>query len=88
MTTDATAHGRGQRVLVTGASGMLGRGIAQALIDRGDTVTVLQRRPSGLDCAEVLGDVADADADVADAAADMDAAADDDLMDQALPARS
>lgn len=50
------------RVLVTGASGMLGRGIAQALIDRGDTVTVLQRRPSGLDCAEVLGDVADADA--------------------------
>ena len=50
------------RVLVTGASGMLGRGIAQALIDRGDTVTVLQRRPSGLHCDEVLGDVADADA--------------------------
>ncbi len=49
------------RVLVTGASGMLGRGIAQTLIDRGDTVTVLQRRPSGLDCAELLGDVADAD---------------------------
>ncbi|MBC7640112.1 MAG: NAD(P)-dependent oxidoreductase, partial [Rhodoferax sp.] len=46
------------RVLVTGASGMLGRGIAQALIARGDTVTVLQRRPPGLDCAEVLGDVA------------------------------
>ena len=47
------------RVLVTGASGMLGRGVAQALLDRGDTVTVLQRRPSGLGCREVLGDVAD-----------------------------
>lgn len=47
------------RVLVTGASGMLGRGIAQALIGRGDQVSVLQRRPSGLACREVLGDVAD-----------------------------
>ncbi|MEO7746466.1 MAG: NAD-dependent epimerase/dehydratase family protein [Actinomycetota bacterium] len=50
------------RVLVTGASGMLGRGVAQALIGRGDTVTVLQRRPSGLACAQVLGDVADGEA--------------------------
>ncbi len=49
------------RVLVTGASGLLGRATAQALIDRGDEVTVLQRRPSGLSCAEVLGSVADAD---------------------------
>ena len=48
------------RVLVTGASGMLGRGIAQALIERGDEVSVLQRRPSGLACREVLGDVGDA----------------------------
>ncbi len=48
------------KVLVTGASGMLGRATAQALIDRGEAVTVLQRRPSGLDCREVLGDVADA----------------------------
>jgi nucleoside-diphosphate-sugar epimerase len=47
------------RVLVTGATGMLGRATAQALLDRGDGVTVLQRRPSGLDCREVLGDVAD-----------------------------
>lgn len=47
------------RVLVTGASGMLGRATAQALIDRGDDVCVLQRRPSGLGCREELGDVAD-----------------------------
>ena len=47
------------RVLVTGASGMLGRATAEGLLDRGDEVTVLQRRPSGLPCREVLGDVAD-----------------------------
>jgi nucleoside-diphosphate-sugar epimerase len=47
------------KVLVTGATGMLGRATAQALIDRGDEVSVLQRRPSGLACREVLGDVAD-----------------------------
>jgi 2-alkyl-3-oxoalkanoate reductase len=50
------------RVLVTGASGMLGRATATRLLERGDEVTVLQRRPSGLPCAEVLGDVADPDA--------------------------
>ena len=50
------------RVLVTGASGLLGRGIATALVQRGDDVTVLQRRPSGVPCREVLGDVSDADA--------------------------
>ncbi len=49
------------KVLVTGASGMTGRALATALIARGDTVTVLQRRPSGLDTAEVLGDIADAE---------------------------
>jgi 2-alkyl-3-oxoalkanoate reductase len=48
------------RVLVTGASGMLGRATATGLLERGDEVTVLQRRPSGLPCREVLGDVADA----------------------------
>jgi nucleoside-diphosphate-sugar epimerase len=47
------------RVLVTGASGMLGRATATALVERGDEVTVLQRRPAGLPCREVLGDVAD-----------------------------
>jgi nucleoside-diphosphate-sugar epimerase len=50
------------RVLVTGATGMLGRATAQALTSRGDEVTVMQRRPARLDCAEVLGDVADASA--------------------------
>ena len=38
---------------------MLGRGTAVALQRRGDDVTVMQRRPSGLTCREVLGDVAD-----------------------------
>ncbi|MCZ2815966.1 NAD-dependent epimerase/dehydratase family protein [Modestobacter sp. VKM Ac-2984] len=47
------------RVLVTGASGMLGRATVQGLLDRGEEVTVLQRRPAGLPCREVRGDVAD-----------------------------
>ena len=48
------------KVLVTGASGMLGAATADALAARGDTVTVLQRRPSGRGHREVLADVADA----------------------------
>jgi len=50
------------KVLVTGASGLLGRTAARDLLARGDEVTVLQRRPSGLveeGCREVRGDVAD-----------------------------
>ena len=47
------------RVLVTGASGMLGGETAQALLARGHDVTVLQRRPAGLACRQVLGDIAD-----------------------------
>nr|WP_294697244.1 NAD-dependent epimerase/dehydratase family protein [uncultured Friedmanniella sp.] len=50
------------KVLLTGASGMLGGQTARALADRGDQVTVLQRRPSGLGLPEVLADVADAEA--------------------------
>lgn len=50
------------KVLVTGASGMLGAAVANALAARGDRVTVLQRRPSGLPHREVLADIADADA--------------------------
>lgn len=49
------------KVLVTGATGMLGRSTAELLIARGDEVSVLQRRPSRLPCHEVLGDVADPD---------------------------
>jgi nucleoside-diphosphate-sugar epimerase len=47
------------RVLLTGASGMLGRATALALLAEGAELTVLQRRPSGLGCHEVLADVAD-----------------------------
>ena len=50
------------RVLVTGTTGMLGRGVALALTARGDGVTVLQRRPANLGLPEVLTDVADEDA--------------------------
>jgi 2-alkyl-3-oxoalkanoate reductase len=49
------------KVLVTGASGMLGSATARALAARGDRVTVLQRRPAGLGLPEVLADVADAE---------------------------
>jgi nucleoside-diphosphate-sugar epimerase len=40
---------------------MLGGATARALAERGDDVTVLQRRPAGLGLREVLGDVADMD---------------------------
>ena len=56
------AGGTTVRVLVTGASGMLGSATARALAARGDRVTVLQRRPAGLGLPEVLADVADTDA--------------------------
>lgn len=51
----------GSRVLVTGASGMLGAAVADALAARGDDVTVLQRRAStrGHRHREVLADIAD-----------------------------
>lgn len=47
------------KVLVTGASGLMGGAVTRALLDRGDEVTVLQRRSSGLDCREILGDIFD-----------------------------
>ncbi len=47
------------RVLVTGASGMLGAGVARALAARGDQVMVMQRRASGLGLAEVRGEITD-----------------------------
>ncbi|MEP6629406.1 MAG: NAD-dependent epimerase/dehydratase family protein, partial [Lapillicoccus sp.] len=45
---------------MTGGTSLLGRVTALRLLAQGDEVTVLQRRPSGLPCHEVLGDVADA----------------------------
>ena len=50
------------KVLVTGASSLLGGAVAQRLSDRGDEVTVFQRRPSSLEVAERLGDVEDREA--------------------------
>ena len=50
------------KVLVTGASGMLGGAVAEALAERGDTVTLLQRHSAGRPHREVLADVADQDA--------------------------
>jgi nucleoside-diphosphate-sugar epimerase len=47
------------RVLLTGGTSLLGATTARLLVERGDEVTLLQRRPSGLPCREVLGDVAD-----------------------------
>lgn len=47
------------KVLVTGATSMLGRALAEVLLGKGAEVTVLQRRPAGLPCREVLGDIAD-----------------------------
>lgn len=47
------------RVLLTGATGALGRSTAEALLNAGHELTVLQRRRSGLPCRELLGDVAD-----------------------------
>jgi 2-alkyl-3-oxoalkanoate reductase len=47
------------RVLVTGATSLLARRTAEALLARGDEVTVVQRGPSPLDTRAVLGDIRD-----------------------------
>ncbi|GAB6898417.1 NAD-dependent epimerase/dehydratase family protein [Kineosporia succinea] len=47
------------RILVTGAGGMLGGGVARSLAERGDDVTVFQRRASSLGLPEINGDVTD-----------------------------
>lgn len=50
-----------RRVLVTGASGLLGSGVARVLVEAGNHVTTLQRRPSGVAGArDVAGSVTDA----------------------------
>lgn len=52
-----------RRVLVTGASGLLGAGVAARLVAAGDDVVTLQRRPSGVHGArDVTGSVTDPDA--------------------------
>ena len=62
----------GYRVLVTGASGVLGSGVAQALLNAGAQVTVLQRSASGLEGVhEIRGSVTDSEA-VTRAVADVD----------------
>lgn len=45
------------RILVTGASGLLGKSVVQRLQARGERVTVLQRGASGLEVDEVRGDL-------------------------------
>lgn len=50
------------KVLLTGATSLLGRTVVDRLIERDDEVSVFQRRPSGLGVTEHLGDVADAEA--------------------------
>ena len=51
------------RVLVTGASGLLGGEVARLLVRQGHDVTTFQRRPSGLDGAtDFCGSVTDAEA--------------------------
>ena len=47
------------RVLVTGASGMLGGAVADRLALRGDDVVVMQRRSAGGRHTEILGDITD-----------------------------
>lgn len=49
-------------VLITGATSLLGHGIADRLYARGDDVAAFQRRPSGFAVTEYLGDVGDFDA--------------------------
>jgi nucleoside-diphosphate-sugar epimerase len=50
------------RVLVTGGSSLLGRMVADLLVERGDRVTCFQRSPSGSHGVDVLGDIRDREA--------------------------
>ena len=53
------------KVFVTGATSLIGGAVVARLVDRGDDVTVFQRRPSGLNVVEHLGDITDRSAVVA-----------------------
>ena len=53
------------KILVTGATSLIGRHIVSRLVERGDEVTVLQRHPSGIEAvAEVCCDIASAESAV------------------------
>ena len=53
------------KVLVTGATSLIGRHIVSRLVERGDQVTVLQRHPSGIaGVSEVCCDIASAESGV------------------------
>ncbi|MCU1634905.1 MAG: nucleoside-diphosphate sugar epimerase [Cryobacterium sp.] len=61
------------KVLVTGASGLLGRAVASAVLSAGHSVRTFQRRPSGVPGAEdVRGSITDS-ADVTGALSNIDA---------------
>lgn len=60
------------RVLVTGATSMIGRMVVERLVARGDTVTVIQRSEAGLGVYEINGSITDL-AVVSAAAANQDA---------------
>ena len=47
------------RVLITGASSLIGRTVAAELSSRGDQVTCFQRSPSATGLDEILGDITD-----------------------------
>ncbi len=49
------------KVLLTGATSLLGRTTVQQLLDRGDRVVCLQRGDAGLPTAQVKGDIRDLD---------------------------
>ncbi len=49
------------KVLVTGATSLLARRTAEALIDRGDEVVCLQRHAADVNAQQVMGDVRDGD---------------------------
>lgn len=57
----AVPEGVGRRVLVTGASGLLGKAVAQLLHDRGHSVRTLQRRAVEQEWDSMQGSVADPD---------------------------
>lgn len=65
----------GKRVLVTGASGFVGRSLSPVLVDAGHEVRAMTRRPDDYSGAgdAVFGDVGDADS-LAEALQDIDAA--------------